>query len=105
LADITRMRDLCHDETIKTTRHFTDRLVERLIEYDDVISAIIDGEIIEEYPTAYPHPCALLLHLTTGDKPLHVVAGTDGIYLWLITAYHPTLDKWNSDYKTRKAVD
>jgi hypothetical protein len=25
--------------------------------------------------------------------------------LWLITAYLPTLDKWESDYKTRKAAE
>ena len=63
------------------------------------------GEIIEEYPTAYPYPCALFLGYTCENKPLHVVAGTDGTELWLITAYYPTLDKWDNDYKSRKAID
>jgi len=47
----------------------------------------------------------LILNFLTDSKPLHVVAGTDGNYLWLITAYYPTLDKWESDYKTRKVVE
>ena len=98
------MRALCRDETIKVTKHFTDRLNERNIDYEDVISAVISEEIVEEYPTAYPHPCLLILYLMDGNKPLHIVAGTDGNYLWLITAYYPTLDKWENDYKTRKVV-
>jgi len=31
------------------------------------------------------------------------VVGTDNINLWLITAYYPSIEKWNNDYKTRKA--
>ena len=105
MVDIKRIRTLCQDETIKATKHFTDRLNERDIEYDDVLSVIMNGEIVEEYPEAYPHPCTLILNFLTDSKPLHVVAGTDGNYLWLITAYYPTLDKWESDYKTRKVVE
>ena len=104
MIDIELMKTLCYDETIKATKHFIDRLNERSIEYDDVISAIINGEVIEEYPTSYPHPSALILCVFADDKPLHVVAGSDGEYLWLITAYYPDLSKWDSEYKIRKAV-
>jgi len=65
----------------------------------------MNGDLVEEYPNAYPYPCALILYLVTETKPLHVVAGTDGDYLWLITAYYPTINKWEENYKTRKAVD
>ena len=44
MIDIKLMRALCRDETIKATKHFTDRLNERDIEYDDVLSAIMSGE-------------------------------------------------------------
>ena len=105
MVDINFMRMLCRDETIKATKHFTDRLNERDIEYDDVLSAIMYGDAIEEYPEAYPYPCALILNFVSENKPLQVVVGTDGNYLWLITAYYPTLDKWDNDYKTRKVTD
>ena len=103
--DLNHLRTLCRDETIIATKHFTDRLNERNIEYDSVLSAVMNGDLIEEYPNAYPYPCTLLLNFVTDSKPLHVVTGTDGNYVWLITAYYPTLDKWESDYKTRKVVE
>jgi hypothetical protein len=37
--------------------------------------------------------------------PLHVAVGVDDDRLWLITAYYPTLDIWESDYCTKKEAD
>ena len=34
--------------------------------------------------------------------PLHVVVGSNHEQLWIITAYYPSSDKWESDLKTRK---
>ena len=38
------------------------------------------------------------------NKPIHIVCGIGDSKLWLITAYIPGSDKWEDDYKTRKAV-
>ena len=81
MIEIKIIRNLCRDETITATKHFVDRLNQRGIGYDNVLQVIMVGEIIEEYPTAYPHPCALFLGYIYESKPLHVVAGTDGIEL------------------------
>lgn len=62
--------------------------------------AIIGGEIIEEYPTDYPFPSCLML----GSNRLHVVCGVGAGMLWIITAYRPTSDKWETDLKTRKGM-
>jgi len=40
---------------------------------------------------------------TADDKPLHVVIGVGGGNAWLITAYYPDTEKWENNYKTRKA--
>lgn len=101
---IEDLRILCNDETIVMTNHLTDRCRERGIKYEDVKYAIRNGEIIENYPDAYPSPACLVLAVIIENKPLHVVAGIYDGKLWIITAYYPTLDKWESDYKTRKAV-
>lgn len=53
MLNIEDIRALCHDETIKATHHFTDRLIKRGIEYDDILHAIMNGEIIEYYPDDY----------------------------------------------------
>jgi len=105
MIDILVIRNLCRDETISATKHFADRLIQRKIRYDDVLMVIMNGEIVEEYPTAYPYPCALFLGYSCCDKPLHVVAGTDGSELWLITAYYPNIDQWDNDFKLRRAAD
>ena len=105
MLNIEDIRLLCKDDTIKATQHFTDRLLKRGIEYDNIIHAIINGEIIEHYPDDYPHPSGLILGLDAELKPLHVVAGLGNGAIYLITAYYPSVDKWETDYKTRKAVN
>jgi len=77
------------------------RSLQRNISIDETVYALSNGEIIEQYPDDYPYPSALIL--AVNGEPLHVVAGIGGGCLWIITAYNPTLDKWESDYKTRKA--
>ena len=69
---------------------------------DDVISCIMTGEIIEEYPNDYPYPSCLTLGNLNTKCPLHVVVGSNHEQLWIITAYYPSSDKWESDLKTRK---
>ena len=78
------------------------RLRERGIKRADVVACILNGEIIEQYSDAYPYPACLVWAMLK-DKPIHAVAGIGDGNLFIITAYYPTLDKWESDYKTRKA--
>jgi hypothetical protein len=79
------------------------RFRERNIKREDVIACVLNGEIIEQYPEAYPFPACLIFAVIKKDKPFHAVIGTNGSEAFVITAYYPTLDKWESDYKTRKA--
>lgn len=104
MLNIEDLRILCTDETIVISQHALNRLRERNIKYDDVTHAILNGNIIEQYPTDYSYPSCLILGLSVCDKRIHVVAGLGDNKLWIITAYYPALDKWEDDYKTRKAV-
>ena len=45
-----------------------------------------------------------MLGFTSKHKPMHVCCAIGDNKLWIITAYYPTEEKWESDYKTRKAV-
>ena len=103
-VEIERIRSLCSDETIAITNHAGDRLRERGIKYDDVKMAIMNGTIIEDYPNDYPHPSVLMLGYTEQKKPLHIVVGIGGNTLQIITAYYPSFNKWENDYKTRKGA-
>ena len=90
------------DEKVFVTEHVAQRMRQRNIRYDDIISALMSGEVIESYPDDYPYPSALVLGYATDNAYLHVVCGSDGEYLWIITAYYPSEQQWEADMKTRK---
>jgi hypothetical protein len=67
-----------------------------------VAGALASGEIIEQYPTDYPFPSCLVLGYTAEGKALHVVCGSNGAELWLITAYNPAPADWTEDFRQRR---
>lgn len=84
------------------TQHAEMRRRQRGISVPDIKHALMVGEIIEDYPNDYPFPSCLVLGRSTSAKPLHIVCGIGGGILYVITAYHPSQDKWESDWKMRK---
>ena len=68
----------------------------------DVKNCIMTGEIIEEYPEDFPNPSALIFGKTLQEKILHVVCGIDENFLYFVTAYEPTTEKFFEDLKTRR---
>ncbi|MBI1922749.1 DUF4258 domain-containing protein [Candidatus Poribacteria bacterium] len=75
---------------------------DRLISRHEVIEVIVHGEIIEDYPEdVRGHSCLLMALVTTG-RVIHVVCAPKEEYLTIVSAYIPSPDKWESDFKTRK---
>jgi len=100
---IYQIERLISESKIVWTEHVAIRLRERGIKRADFIECIEIGEIIEEYPDDTPYPSCLIYGTCLAGKPLHVVVGlNEGVLCCMITAYRPDLDKWDSDYKTRK---
>lgn len=99
---ITDLRKLCTDETIVMTAHVIKRCDERGIDSDSIKNVIMHGEIIRQYEDDKPFPSCLLLGMAVDNKYIHVVVASDGISIYIITAYYPNLDEWESDFKTRK---
>ena len=91
-----------HDSSLRWTNHILERLFQRNIYIDDVKSVLLNGEIIELYPNDYPFPSCLVLGHTITWRTLHVVCGSNGMELWLITAYFPNKDEWTEDFKQRR---
>ena len=86
----------------KWTKHCLERMQERDISIRDVESCLQTGEIIEYYPDDFPHPSFLIFGRTNNAQALHIVVGSDGYTIFFITAYFPTGDKFEPDFKTRK---
>ena len=93
---------LCKEQSVRWTGHILERIFQRGIRMDDVINALTNGEIIEQYPTDYPFPSCLVLGYDKAGEALHIVSGSNGEELWLITAYYPSPAEWMEDFKQRR---
>ena len=98
---VTEIAAECAAGNIKWTAHALERMEERDIERTDIIDCIKNGNIIEQYPDAYPHPACLILGIVR-NMPVHVVVGHGSGYIWVITAYKPDETEWTNDFSTRK---
>ena len=99
--EIEKLRKLCQDDKIKWSRHALKRLRERKISIADFENCILHGEIIKQYPDDRPTPSCLIL-AWINNTHLHIVVGSDGNYIYSITAYYPSKEEWLPDMKTRK---
>ena len=98
---IEQFRRLNNPGSLVVTQHSRKRFAERGISVDDIGFVIKTGEIIEQYPGDKPFPSCLILG-RSGERVLHVVASIDGEWVYIITAYAPSPEKWEADWKTRK---
>lgn len=103
MLDIEHLREIAGDDSrVIVSGHSAQRLRSRAIRYADMICAIMSGSIIEQYPDDYPYPSCLINGVSADGKPLHVVVGSDGEYIWIITTYYPSEDKWTDNFSVRR---
>lgn len=102
--DLSLIRQLCSSHKLRWTKHIFLRLAQRGISMEDVQTAILNGELIEDYPNDYPFPSCLIAGYRTPSDMIHIVCApnSDKTELWLITAYKPNETKWMDDFKTRR---
>ena len=98
---IEQFQRLNRPEAMVLTQHSRKRFAERGISIDDIGYVFRTGEIIERYPDDTPFPSCLILGYS-GERALHVVAGIDDDLVYIITAYAPSPEKWEADWKMRK---
>lgn len=72
---------------------------EEQIKIEEVEQALLKGDIIEKYPND-PRGESCLVAGKVTDQSLHVICGTRGEKLLIITVYRPKPPTW-VDYKTR----
>lgn len=100
--NIDIIKKLIKDRKIRWTNHVMIRLLQRQISQKDIEIAMLNGEIIEEYEDSYPYPSCLVYGINMNNKVIHIVCGTNGEELCIITAYYPNELEWDKDLKTRK---
>lgn len=99
---IDDVRKLATEHRIQWTSHCAKQMIERDICRADVFRCIEEGEIIEDYPDAFPYPCSLIFGHSQDNRTIHTVVGSDGKSLYIITVYIPNIIKFEADLKTRR---
>ena len=97
---IEMFRQINKIENIVMTQHSRIRLVERGILINDIVKAIDNGEIIEDYEDDYPFPSCLILGKSE-EKAIHICASINDNNIYLITAYIPDENRWTDGFKKR----
>jgi hypothetical protein len=84
--------------------HAYDKMRDRAIVPNDVLSGIAAAVVIEDYPDAHKGPSLLALQWDAQGRPIHVVWGVPA-GSWspavLVTAYRPEPDQWSQDFRSR----
>ena len=99
MLSIENLRAYCKNDTIMLTEHVLTRMRQRSIRLEDIKYAILNGEIIEQYPSDYPFPSCLI-----NSGGMHIVCSLGDGLIYIITAYRPSPEKWDTEGRKRKGV-
>ena len=93
---IEAVRSAILDDRWLMTRHARERAGKRCIGDEDLVKALSEGEILEDYPDDPRGHSFLMLGYTNEGRPLHAVCALDmrGRNLLVITVYEPSPPKW-----------
>lgn len=90
---INLIKDKILEGEYRFSEHAVKKMIKRLIERFEVEDAIINGEIIEEYPDDKYSPSCLIYGKTRNGRDLHIQASLPPAVV-VITAYEPDPSEW-----------
>ena len=86
------------------SQHAVDQSIIRHISVQELREAIVDGQVIEDYPDDKYGPSCLILGFTLADRPLHIQCSYPSRPLIkIITLYEPDPKLW-IDFKVRRTT-
>jgi hypothetical protein len=91
------------DSRYYTTKHANEEAEDDNLDLEKVIERSLGAELLEDYPTAYPHPACLMLGWLCPGEPVHVVWAYDRRrgYAAMVTTYRPDPARWSADFRKR----
>ena len=90
---IAEIRDYIVKQDFKITDHAFEEMTADDLVFQDVISGVMNGEIIENYPTAYPLSAVLINGKIKDGGPIHICVSLPPL-VKIITVYRPDPEKW-----------
>lgn len=97
-TDLAAIRGRCLAQiataAVRVTQHAQQEMVEEAFSYEDVVHALGNGDIIENYPEHRRGACCLVHGNTPRGRPVHIVCTSTQPVLIVITVYEPKPPKW-----------
>lgn len=101
---LERIREVAAVKIIYTEHTLNEMNTENeIISPKEVREVIFEGEVIEDYPGDKRGHSCLMRGYTSRERVVHIVCSPKEEYLGIITAYVPTLDRWEEDFKMRRS--
>ena len=101
--EIKRIIEAIQADKIWVTDHADEEATEDHLTIEEIFSSIMNGEVIENYPSDKPYPSCLIFGKNVNDEPIHSVWAFNSGSGWatLITVYRPDPQRW-IDWKKRR---
>lgn len=98
---IGEIRSYIEKGNFRVTDHAFEEMKVDNFTLENVTQGIMNGEIIENYPDAYPLPACLINGKTTNGRPIHICVSLPPL-VKIITVYEPSAEKWENNFKKRR---
>lgn len=98
---LSELKRLFAERTPVLTAHASARAIERKIRAHEIVEAVVEGAVIEDYPNDKYGPSCLVLGYTASGRPLHIQVSYPPSAK-VITVYEPSIADWEEDWKTRR---
>ena len=94
-----RIREQVRKGLLRFTLHAHQRMVEENVAVDEVVEALMNGEVVENYPEHKRGACCLVCGRTKTGRYVHVVCTTGLDVVVIITVYEPRKPKWRTPFE------
>jgi hypothetical protein len=92
------------EHRIRITDHADEEAQADSLIFDEIFFSVLQGEIVEDYPTDKPYPSCLIYGDNFQGEPIHSVWAYNAGTQWavLITVYRPDPNRWINWRERRK---
>lgn len=100
---IAWIKEKVRNKDYRIKLHSLARINERGVMPRDIIEALLNGVVIEDYPDDRRGHSCLVWGKTSSGRDLHLVCGIAEETLWIITIYEPATDKWETPERRKRS--